>query len=327
MAREPLVTVVTPVYNGEKYLAECIESVLAQTYANWEYAIVNNCSTDRSAEIAREYAQKDPRIRLLSTERFLDVMASQNTAFRQVGPDAVYCKMVHADDWLFSDCLRQMVELAEAHPIVGIVGAYRLAQAWVSCDGLPYQSTVIPGRELCRTTLLGGPHVFGTATALLFRAEHVRRRDPFFDSTNFHADEAACYEILQESDFGFVHQVLTFTRLHPETQSTFTEAMKTYLPKRIRHLQQYGPWYLEPDEYGQRLKHELKEYYRSLSNSLLQGRGLDFWMYHRQQLKSLGYGLSWPRLIGGFILEARHALVRPVRALRMVAKVLGRRRR
>ena len=45
---EPLVSVVTPVYNGDKYLADCVESVLKQTYQNWEYVIVNNCSTDRT---------------------------------------------------------------------------------------------------------------------------------------------------------------------------------------------------------------------------------------------------------------------------------------
>ena len=50
--QEPLVSVVTPVYNGEASLAKCIDSVLAQTYRNFEYLIVNNCSTDRSLEIA-----------------------------------------------------------------------------------------------------------------------------------------------------------------------------------------------------------------------------------------------------------------------------------
>ena len=61
---QPLISVVTPVYNTEKYLAECIASVLGQTYQNWEYVIVNNCSTDKSLEIAQRYVQEIPRIRV-----------------------------------------------------------------------------------------------------------------------------------------------------------------------------------------------------------------------------------------------------------------------
>ena len=69
----PFVTILTPVYNGEKYLAECIESVLAQTYRNWEYIIVNNCSTDRSLEISERYAQNDPRIKVRTNTNFVGV--------------------------------------------------------------------------------------------------------------------------------------------------------------------------------------------------------------------------------------------------------------
>ena len=66
----PLVSVVTPVYNGAAHLAECIESVQRQTYQNWDYTIVDNCSTDESAIIARRYAAKDQRIRIVENEVF-----------------------------------------------------------------------------------------------------------------------------------------------------------------------------------------------------------------------------------------------------------------
>ena len=59
LGQEPLVTVLTPVYNGEDFLAQCIESILAQDYRNFEYIIVNNCSKDRTLEIAQSYAEKD----------------------------------------------------------------------------------------------------------------------------------------------------------------------------------------------------------------------------------------------------------------------------
>ena len=62
----PQVSVVTPVYNGGEYLAQCIESVISQSYGNWEYIIVDNCSTDNSLDIANTYAERvagqvDPR--------------------------------------------------------------------------------------------------------------------------------------------------------------------------------------------------------------------------------------------------------------------------
>ena len=58
---QPFVSVLTPVYNGAKFLRECIESVLNQDYENWEYVLVNNHSTDNSLQIMREYAAKDDR--------------------------------------------------------------------------------------------------------------------------------------------------------------------------------------------------------------------------------------------------------------------------
>jgi len=64
-----LISIITPVYNSEKYIAETIESVLAQTYSDWEMIIVDDCSTDNSKEIIRKYARKDSRIHLIEFEK------------------------------------------------------------------------------------------------------------------------------------------------------------------------------------------------------------------------------------------------------------------
>src|SRR5262245_9335007 len=110
---QPPVSVLTPVYNGENYLAECIESVLAQSYQNWEYIIVNNCSTDRSLEIAQSYAQKDARICIRNNRTLVGVSENHNIAVGQISPASKYCKVVHADDWLFPECIMEMVKVAE----------------------------------------------------------------------------------------------------------------------------------------------------------------------------------------------------------------------
>ena len=128
---------------------------MAQTYQHWEYVIVNNCSTDRSLEIAQEYAAQDERIRIVDNDQFLAQMPNWNHAMRQISAQSKYCKVVHADDWLFPECVAQMVALAEAYPSVGLVGAYRLDEDVVNLDGLPYPSTVVSGRKISQGYSIG----------------------------------------------------------------------------------------------------------------------------------------------------------------------------
>jgi hypothetical protein len=207
---------------------------------------------------------------------------------------------------------------------VGIVGAYRLDGAWVDCDGLPYPSPVVSGRELCRATLLGGPGVFGSPTSTLIRAEHVRSREAFYDESDIHTDTASCFEVLQSADFGFVHQVLTFTRRREETQTSVEEERNSYLPSALRHLARYGPMYLSEPEQAAVAATLLRFYYRFLARSVLERRGREFWAYHRQQLESLGYGFSRMRVLRMALGYAPKALGRPRDVVRRVAR-LGRR--
>jgi len=294
---QPLVSVVTPVYNGEKYLAQCIESVVAQTYENWEYVIVNNCSTDGSLEIIQRYAGQDPRIRICNNDEFLSQMQNWNRAMRQISPASKYCKVVHADDWLFPDCLSQMVALAEAHPSVGIVSAYRLDENRVNLDGLPYPSTVTPGREIGRAVLRGGLHLFGSPTSLLVRSDLVREREKFYDESAVGADTQVCFDLLHRSDFGFVHQVLTYTRRHNESVTSLTHRFNIRRVGRLVRLLEYGPTYLDRQEYERRLARVLDGHYNFLARSVLELREKAFWDYHRGVLRDLGYPMSLVKLI------------------------------
>ncbi len=242
---EPLVSILTPVYNGAKFLRECIESVQAQTYGNWQYTILNNCSTDESLEIAQEYAASDSRIKVYSNQEFAGALRNHNLALRRMSPESKYCKFVFADDWIFPECIRRMVEVAEAHEQVGIVGAYRLVGTQLQLDGLPYTVTTVAGRDIGRARLLGGPYLFGSASSLLFRSELVRHREQLFNEANLHADAEACFDLLRECDFGFVHQVLTYTRpQEKESVSTFSNKYHTYIAGDLHDLVHYGPTYL-----------------------------------------------------------------------------------
>jgi glycosyltransferase involved in cell wall biosynthesis len=312
---EPLVSVVTPVYNGESYLRECIESVLAQTYTNWDYVIVNNCSSDRTLDIAREYATRDPRIRVYSNETFARVIENHNIGLRLISPETKYCKVVAADDWIFPECLAKMVRLAEEHPRVAIVSSYQLKETKVIGDGLPYTSAVVHGRDVCRTWLLGGPYVFGTPTSLLFRSDIVRSRHAFFNESNLHADAEACLEFLEHHDFGFVHEVLTFTRVREGSLTSFSQQFETYLPHQLYALVTYGPKYLSEQELQYRIRWQLQVYYNYLGWQIYELRTRDFWNYHRAKLATLGYHLRTHRLVASAMVHVLNRLLNPKRTV------------
>lgn len=310
--RGPLVSIVTPVFNGAPYLRECIESVLAQSYTHWDYTIVNNCSTDRTLEIAQEYADADRRIRIHNNPAFVRVIENHNIAFRQISPASKYCKVIAADDWLYPECLERMVGLAEENPGVAIVGAYSLAGTRVVWSGLPHASSVTSqGRDACRMRLLGGPYVFGTPSSMLLRCDIVRSRHAFYNESNLHADSEVCLEFLDDHDFGFVHQVLTFVRVREDSLSTYSGQVNTYLAGLLHELVTYGQKYLSAEELRHRIAEHLGLYYDYLGEQVYYDRGREFWNLHRGKLAAAGHPLSARRLVWSAIRGAVRLALTP----------------
>ena len=216
-----LVSILTPVYNGERFLRPCIESVLAQTYRDWEYVIVDNCSRDATPEIIREYARRDRRIRVVTNASFVGIIENHNIAFSQMSPKADYCKVVQADDWIYPACLEKFVRLCEANPKVTLATAYRLDGDRVGTQRPPGITVRFFGPRDRAEVLLStsGRDIFGSPTSYFLRAEPVRAHPPFFNPQNMYADVEACIRILREGDFGFIHEVLTFTRRPRDAQT------------------------------------------------------------------------------------------------------------
>jgi len=313
---------VTPVYNGALYIRECINSVLAQTYPHWEYTIVNNCSTDQTQQIVEDYARKDSRIHVHNNDRFLGIIANHNKAFRLISPASKYCKDLSADDWLFSECFERLISVAEATPTIGIVGSYQLSgggrnwRDWcVKWTELPYPSTVIQGREVCRRQLLGGPYVFGTPTSLLYRADLVRAAENFYPNSSPHADVSACYKYLQHTDFGFVQQVLSYERIHEHAISTHCRALNTHTSSFLCDLVEYGPQYLTQEEFAIVLENTLTGYYAELAASVFHRQQSDFWKYHVETLANIGRSLSYVRLGKAVITKCLDLIGNPKRTV------------
>jgi glycosyltransferase involved in cell wall biosynthesis len=304
--KDPLVSIATPVLNGEQYLSECINSVLAQTYRNWEHVILDNCSTDRTFEMIQNYANQNGRIRLHRNQTRLSMLQNWNHALRLMSPQSKYCKVLHADDLLFPDCVERMVQVGEANPSVGIIGAYRIDEDHVNLDAMPFKSCVVSGKEMGRRRLLGAPDMFGSPSSLMVRADLIRQRECFYNEGNLHADSEVCFDLLRNVDFGFVHQVLTYTRRHNEAVTSSARKLNTQKASHYLHLVKYGRDYLNDEEYGRQYKRARRVYYRFLGKDLLRAlidrdaraRSRAFWEYHRGALADLGQPLSVIRLFG-----------------------------
>ena len=321
---KPLVTVLTPVYNGEEFLVECIESVLRQTYENIEYIIVNNCSKDGTMDIALEYAAKDPRVRVHSNDKFVGVIENHNIAFGLISAATKYCKVVSADDFIFPDCISQMVEVAESHPTAGFVGCYQISEKSVKWQGFPYPQTLIPGRELCREIFLrcDASFGFGTPTSLMYRADMLRSTEKFYPNPSPHADTSACFKHLKDWDFAFIYQVLSFERIHQKTQSSASGDLNRYSSAYLNDVQEYGGWYLDEAEYRHVLRDVLNSYFEFLAVSVNRFRDREFWKYHKSRLKELGHPVSaWKLLVAGTRRILRE-IVNPGQALRKSQKRL-----
>ena len=292
-------SVVTPFFNTRDYLSECVESVLRQTYDNWEYVLVDNCSTDGSSEIAADYASRFPqKIRLIHTDSFLTQVQNYNFALSCISSNSKYCKMVQADDWLFPDCIQAMVRVAEAHPTVGIVAAYQLEDE-IRLDGLPYPSPEVSGRDACRIFFLKGKYLFGSATSSLIRSEAIRSRRPFYDERYAPFEDGhVCFDLLKAWDFGFVHQVLTYSRYDNGGIMSRLRPLGIGSFLRLSMLVAHGRDYLSAVEYERCLKSAEREYFLHLTKCAcaLHPKTREFWEFHGSGLASINYSFDWKRL-------------------------------
>ena len=115
---EPLVSIGLPVYNGERYLSEAIDSVLAQTHDQLELIIADNASTDATEEICRRYAAEDGRVRYHRNPENLGAAPNYNMTFHLASGE--YFKWIAHDDRCAPDFVRQCVEVLGAEPQVAV---------------------------------------------------------------------------------------------------------------------------------------------------------------------------------------------------------------
>jgi glycosyltransferase involved in cell wall biosynthesis len=167
----PLVSVCMPIYNGGAYLASAIDSVLAQSYANFELRIIDDASTDGSWERLRQIG--DPRVVVERNAHNLGPEGNWNKAL--LAARGKYIKLFHQDDLLPPDCLARQVAALEQHPdavlafcrrdIIGPQGKKLLSR------GAGWPERAVSQAEMVRRCARQGTNVVGEPSAVLLRAD------------------------------------------------------------------------------------------------------------------------------------------------------------
>ena len=115
---KPDISVIMSVYNGETYLKEAIESVINQTFKNWELVIINDCSTDSTAEILADFSLKDERIKVHTNEVNLKLPTSLNKAISLC--EGKYIARMDADDICLPERLQKQYKFMEENPSIAL---------------------------------------------------------------------------------------------------------------------------------------------------------------------------------------------------------------
>ena len=212
----PTLTIGLPVYNGAEYLSQSLDALLAQTYQDFELIISDNASEDETAEICREYAQRDGRIRYLRQP--VNIGAAPNHNFLVGEARGRYFKWASHDDLYAPELLEKCVAVLESRPDAVLVHCW---DALIDEEGevlqdLPYAlDTANPSPSARLRSLLytpGGNDFYG-----VIRTETLRRIGPH--GTYYNADRTIVASMCLHGPFLQVPEVLYWRRDHPHRAS------------------------------------------------------------------------------------------------------------
>ena len=220
---QPLISIIIPVYNGEKYLRPCIDSILHQTYQHWELLLIDDGSPDSSGAICDEYAS-DPRISVVHKENGGQASARNQGVAMAKGE---YISFVDCDDWLETDMYERMVQTMHSQQaeiiICGYIEEYKSRQKKVHADG---EMKVYEASEALKLVLRGkiGSYLW----SMLFRREVVQELMP---DLNPYEDHATIFKWISHA-----RRVVVLHQAFYHYRQLGSSSLHSYNPKKGNHF-------------------------------------------------------------------------------------------
>jgi glycosyltransferase involved in cell wall biosynthesis len=292
----PSVSVLMPTYNYASYLAEAIESVLAQDFQDFELLIVDDCSSDQTAEVVRPFCDRDRRVRFVANPSNLGMVENWNRCLEQARGE--YIKFLFGDDKLSGpQALGRMLGMLRDNPSAVLAASARRildeksegTQIW-----RPLPEGCHDGRKVIARCLIENANLVGEPSAVLFRRKDARRGfDPKFRQI---VDMEMWFHLLEQGDLAYTREPLCAFREHARQQSKLNNtaglarqeqasffasyATLPRLPRRIRFCTLFRLRRLR-QKYPAENNSAMREWERRLTSQLGQGWYLFYWACHR----------------------------------------------
>jgi len=229
-----LVSICIPTYNGEAYIAEAMDSALAQTYPNLEIVVSDDASTDSTLQIIETYRDNTSIPIHIYHHKPNGIGANWNYCIQQA--KGIYIKFLFQDDVLLPHCVATMVGVLEQHPSFGLVACKReliveptflnaTTKKWIEIYGdlqstlhLPTQDGlfIIDKRLFKLDAFFNSPlNKIGEPTTILFRRALVNKIGYFREDLKQVLDYEFCYRVLKRNKIAIIDEQLVKFRLHP----------------------------------------------------------------------------------------------------------------
>ncbi len=234
----PLVSVCIPSYNYSNYISSAIESVLLQTYQNFELIIVDDYSTDNTNQIIEKYLTQDKRIQFYKNTSNLGMVENWNLCLKKTTGE--YVKILGADDLLERSCLEKSVAVLDENPGVSLVSCARLL---IDKDAKPIKTVayadkfqILAGKQVINNCFFTA-NLIGEPTAVLFRKKDSLRG--FNPSYRQLTDLEMWFSLLEKADFAFIPEALCKFRVHQDQATKSNVQTLTFLDDELLLFRDY----------------------------------------------------------------------------------------
>lgn len=217
----PLVSILIPNYNHSKYLEQCIESAVKQTYPNTEIIVLDNCSTDNSVEVARKYEKDGVRI----CRNQFNIMSFNYKVLVNLLMNGEYFVLLCADDYLLPEFIEKAVAIMEANPTIGYVHGERdfitEDNQLIELDPFYKCSFIAPGRKVMPIYMV---------TTVAHPAQGVIRKVAFdrvggydMEIDHMSADRSLWFYLSYEHDAAYIREKMCRIRIGTQTETVITQ--------------------------------------------------------------------------------------------------------